>query len=241
MHLFCDEFTDVNDAEVGMAAVKLLARLGYEVLLVRPAASGRAMLSQGFLKKAKVLAETNVNFLGEKVSDDAPLVGIEPSAISCFKDEYPDLVRPELRDAARTLAGRSLMFEDFLAREMGAGRITPDAFTDAARNVRVHVHCHQKALSAVDPVVRVLGLPKNYKVAEIRSGCCGMAGAFGYQQDHYAVSMKVAEQVLLPAVRAAAPDDIVAASGTSCRHQIADGAGRRALHTAEVLFAALKR
>jgi len=230
VHLFCDEFTDVNDAEVGMAAVKLLAALGYEVLLVRPAASGRAMISQGFLKQAKRLAEANVAFLKEKVGDDAPLVGIEPSAISCFKDEYPDLVKPELREPARALAGRSLMFEDFLAREMDAGRITPEAFTDAARNVRVHVHCHQKALSAVDPVVRVLGLPRNYTVSEIPSGCCGMAGAFGYQQDHYAVSMKVAEQVLLPAVRAAAAEDIIAVSGTSCRHQIADGAGRRARH-----------
>jgi Fe-S oxidoreductase len=241
VHLYCDEFTDVNDAEVGMATVTLLAALGYEVLLVRPAASGRAMISQGFLRKAKRLAEANVAFLREKVSDDAPLVGIEPSAISCFKDEYPDLVSPDLRESARALAGQSLMFEEFVAREMDAGRITPDAFTDAARNVRVHVHCHQKALSAADPVVRVLGLPRNYKVSEIKSGCCGMAGAFGYQKDHYAVSMKVAEQVLLPAVRASGAEDIIAASGTSCRHQIADGAGCRARHTAEVLWEALKR
>jgi Fe-S oxidoreductase len=211
------------------------------VLLVRPAASGRAMISQGFLRKAKRFAEANVAFLREKVSDDAPLVGIEPSAISCFRDEYPDLVSPDLRESARALAGQSLMFEEFIAREMDAGRITPDAFTDAARNVRVHVHCHQKALSAADPVVRVLGLPRNYKVSEIKSGCCGMAGAFGYQKDHYAVSMKVAEQVLLPAVRASGAEDIIAASGTSCRHQIADGAGCRARHTAEVLWEALKR
>jgi Fe-S oxidoreductase len=241
VHLFCDEFTDVNDAQVGMAAVQVLAALGYEVLLVRPAASGRAMISQGFLKKAKVLAEANVAFLREVVGDDAPLVGIEPSAISCFKDEYPDLVSPDLREPARALAGRSLMFEEFIAREMDAGRITSEAFTAEARSVRVHVHCHQKALSSTDPVVRVLGLPRNYKVSAIPSGCCGMAGAFGYQKDHYAVSMKVAELVLLPAVRAAASDDIIAASGTSCRHQIADGADRRALHTAEVLFAALRR
>ena len=241
VHLYCDEFTDVNDAEVGMAAVTLLAALGYEVLLVRPAASGRAMISQGFLRKAKRLAEANVAFLREVVSDDAPLVGIEPSAISCFKDEYPDLVSPELREVARALAGRSLMFEEFIAREMDAGRITSEAFTAETRTVRVHVHCHQKALSSSDPVLRVLGLPRNYTVSAIPSGCCGMAGAFGYQKDHYAVSMKVAEQVLLPAVRAAAAEDIVAASGTSCRHQIADGAGRRAQHTAEVLLAALRR
>lgn len=240
VHLFCDEFTDLNDAHVGMVAVKLLAKLGYEVLLVRPAASGRAMISQGFLKKAKALAEANVGFLREVVSDDAPLVGIEPSAISCFKDEYPDLVGPELREAARSLAARSLMFEEFVSREMDAGRITSEAFTAEARTVRVHVHCHQKALSSSDLAVRVLRLPRNYTVSAIPSGCCGMAGAFGYQEDHYAVSMKVAEQVLLPTVRAA-NEDIVVASGTSCRHQIADGAGRRALHAAEVLYAALRR
>ncbi len=240
VHLFCDEFTDVNDAHVGIAAVKLLAALGYEVMLVRPAASGRALISQGFLRKAKRLADRNVAFLREVVDDEAPLVGIEPSAISCFKDEYPDLVSPHLKDAARALAGRSLMFEEFVAREMDAGRIGPEAFTDQARTVRVHVHCHQKALSSSDPVVRALALPQNYKVFAIPSGCCGMAGAFGYQQEHYGVSMKVAEQVLLPAIRAASPDDIVAASGTSCRHQIVDGSGRRAKHTAEILWEALE-
>lgn len=241
VHLFCDEFTDLNDAQIGIAAVKLLAALGYEVVLVRPAASGRAMISQGFLKQAKRLAEANVAFLRDRVSDDAPLVGIEPSAIACFKDEYADLVSPGLQQAARTLAGRSLMFEEFLAREIDAGRIAPEAFTDDAKNVHVHVHCHQKALSSSDAVVRVLGLPRNYKVAAIQSGCCGMAGAFGYQKDHFELSMKVAELTLLPAVRSALADDIVAASGTSCRHQIADGADRRALHTAEILFDALKR
>ena len=228
VHLFCDEFTDVNDAHVGIAAIKLLATLGYEVLLVRPAASGRAAISQGFLRNVKKLAERNVEALRGMVDDDAPLVGIEPSTISCFKDEYPDLVSPALRDDARALAARSLMFEEFIAREIDAGRISSDAFTDQARNVHVHVHCHQKALSSSDPVVRALGLPRHYKVSAIPSGCCGMAGAFGYQKDHYDVSLKVAEQVLLPAVRAAAADDIIAASGTSCRHQIKDGsAGAR--------------
>jgi FAD/FMN-containing dehydrogenase/Fe-S oxidoreductase len=240
VHLLCDEFTDVNDAQVGIAAVQLLAALGYEVMLVRVSASGRALISQGFLKKAKRLADRNLVFLREVVDDEAPLVGIEPSAISCFKDEYPDLVSPQLKDAARALAGRSLMFEEFIAREMDAGRIGPDAFTDQARTVRVHVHCHQKALSSSDLVVRALALPRNYKVSAIPSGCCGMAGAFGYQKDHYRVSMKVAEQVLLPAVRAASPDDIIAASGTSCRHQIVDGSGRRAKHTAEILWEALE-
>jgi FAD/FMN-containing dehydrogenase/Fe-S oxidoreductase len=240
VHLFCDEFTNVNDAHVGISAVMLLVALGYDVILVRPAASGRAAISQGFLKKGRELAEINVKSLREVIDDDAPLVGIEPSAIACFKDEYPDLVSPPLQAAARALAGRSLMFEEFIAAEMEGGRIRPDAFTDEARTVRVHVHCHQKALSSIDPVVRALGLPRNYTVATIPSGCCGMAGAFGYEKQHYELSMRVAEQVLLPVVRAAGADDIIAASGTSCRHQIADGTGRRAKHTAEILWEALK-
>jgi Fe-S oxidoreductase len=125
-------------------------------------------------------------------------------------------------------------------REMDAGRIGPDAFTDAARTVLVHVHCHQKALSSSATVLRVLGLPRNYTVREIPSYCCGMAGSFGYEKEHYAVSMKIAEIVLLPAVRAAGPNDIIAASGTSCRHQIADASSRTAQHPAEILFNAFK-
>jgi Fe-S oxidoreductase len=174
------------------------------------------------------------------IDDAAPLVGLEPSAISCFKDEYPDLVSPPLREAARALAGRSLMFEEFISREIEAGRIGPDSFTDAERRVLVHVHCHQKALTSSAAALRALSLPRNYRVEEIPSGCCGMAGAFGYEKEHYAVSMQIAEQVLLPAVRAAGPDDILAASGTSCRHQIADATPRRAKHPAEILCEALR-
>ena len=240
VHLFCDEFTNFNDVPVGIAAIKLLAALGYTVMLMRPGESGRAMISKGFLRRAARIADRNVTALHEVVDDEAPLVGLEPSAISCFKDEYPDLVSPHLRGNARTLAGHSLMFEEFIAREMDAGRIGPDAFTDAARTVLVHVHCHQKALSSSATVLRVLGLPRNYTVREIPSNCCGMAGAFGYEKEHYAVSMKIAELVLLPAVRAAGPDDIIAASGTSCRHQIADASSRTAQHPAEILFNALK-
>ncbi|WP_207917772.1 FAD-binding and (Fe-S)-binding domain-containing protein [Sodalis ligni] len=240
VHLFCDEFTNLNDAQVGIAAVRLLEVLGYEVVLVRPGESGRALISQGFLKRANRLADKNVAFLSGMVADDAPLVGVEPSAIACFKDEYPDLVSPDLRGDARVLAGHSLMFEEFIVREMEAGRIRSDSFTDAARTILVHVHCHQKALSSSDLVIRTLSLPLNYRVREIPSSCCGMGGAFGYEKEHYAISMKIAEQVLLPTVREAGPSDVIAASGTSCRHQILDGAARQAKHTAEILYEALK-
>ncbi|WP_078707083.1 FAD-binding and (Fe-S)-binding domain-containing protein [Consotaella salsifontis] len=241
VHLFCDEFTDLNDAHVGIAAMQLLRHLGYDVRLVRPGQSGRAMISQGFLRRAKACAERNVMALRDEVSKEAPLIAIEPSAIACFKDEYADLVDAELRQDARSLAAHSLMFEEFIAREMDRGAISADAFTDEARRVRVHVHCHQKSLSSPQIVRRVLSLPRNYDVAEIPSGCCGMAGAFGYEKEHYALSMRIGEQVLLPAVRAEDETTIIAASGTSCRHQIKDGTGRRARHTAEVLYEALKR
>jgi FAD/FMN-containing dehydrogenase/Fe-S oxidoreductase len=240
VHLLCDEFTDLNDAEIGIAAVKLLQALGYEVDLVRIDQSGRALVSQGFLRAAKVHAERNVKLLVNVVTDEEPLVAIEPSAISCVIDEYADLVSAGLRAGAGAVAGRSYMFEDFLLHEMERGRITSAAFTSEVRTVHVHVHCHQKSLSSADAVARVLGLPQNYAVKTIPSGCCGMAGAFGYEAEHYDVSMRIAEEVLLPAVRRAAPADIIAASGTSCRHQIKDGTGRRAKHTAEILYEALR-
>ncbi|MDQ2078759.1 FAD-linked oxidase C-terminal domain-containing protein [Xanthobacteraceae bacterium Astr-EGSB] len=240
VHLLCDEFTDLNDAEIGIAAVKLFERLGYEVDLVHIGQSGRALISQGFLRAAKVEAERNVRSLADVVTDDAPLIAIEPSAISCFIDEYADLVSPQLRAGAVMLAGRSYMFEDFILREMEHGRISADAFTDEPRTVHVHVHCHQKALSSAEAVARVLALPRNYTVKTIPSGCCGMAGAFGYEAEHHDVSMRIAEEVLLPAVRRAPPADIIAASGTSCRHQIKDGTDRRARHTAEILHEALR-
>jgi FAD/FMN-containing dehydrogenase/Fe-S oxidoreductase len=241
VHLLCDEFTDLNDAGIGIAAVGLLDALGYEVRLVRVGESGRALISQGFLQAARSHVDRNVLALSDIVDDDVPLIAVEPSAISCFIDEYGDLASAALRGKAAELAKRSYMFEDFIAREMERGLITADAFTQEARTVHVHVHCHQKSLSSAAVVARVLALPRNYTVKSIASGCCGMAGGFGYEAEHYAVSMRIAEQVLLPAVRSAGAEDIIAASGTSCRHQIKDGTGRRAKHTAEILYEALKR
>ena len=133
-----------------------------------------------------------------------------------------------------------LLLDEFLARAAAAGRIGPDAFTADSRRVLVHGHCHQKALSSMDPTVAILSLPRNYAVEAIPSGCCGMAGSFGYEREHFEVSMQIGELVLFPAVRAAAADTILAAPGTSCRHQILDGTGRQALHPAEILHAALR-
>lgn len=239
VHLFCDEFTDYNDARVGIKTIRLLNRLGYEVLIPAHVDSGRAQISKGLLRAAQRLAVRNVELLQGVVSAEAPLIGIEPSAILGFRDEVPDLVPAHLVDGARRLARHALLIDEFIAREAEAGRIGPEAFTAAAQQIKLHGHCHQKALASVSPTVKALQLPANYQVQVIPSGCCGMAGSFGYEAEHYAVSMQVGELVLLPAVRSTPAGTLIAAPGTSCRHQIKDGTGRIALHPAEILHDAL--
>ncbi len=239
VHLFCDEFTNFHDADAGIKAVRLLNRLGYKVIIPEQVDSGRAQLSKGFVRAAQRLAIGNVERLAPRITDEAPLVGLEPSALLGFRDEYPDLVPAPLRPAARRLAGQALLFEEFVAREADAGHILPEAFTTERREIKLHGHCHQKALSSLQPAVRALTLPANYRVDVIPSGCCGMAGSFGYEAEHFAVSQQIGELVLFPAVRAAAAAALIAAAGTSCRHQIRDGTGRRALHPAEILHDAL--
>ncbi len=197
--------------------------------------SGRASLSKGLVRRAKSFAEENVRLLSPIVSADEPLIGIEPSAILGFRDEYPALVDPSLRESARRLAPHCLMLDEFLAAEIDAGRIDSSLFTREARSIHLHGHCHQKALASVEPTVRMLSLPENYQVTVIPSGCCGMAGSFGYEVEHYEVSVNVGELVLFPTVRGLEKNAIIAASGTSCRHQIHDGTGRVALHPAQVL------
>lgn len=237
--IFCDEFTNYNDAEIGSTAVKLLDRLGYEVEMPAHGESGRAHLSKGLIKDAKKLAERNINLLADKVSADTPLIGIEPSAIFSFKDEYIDLTKGEMKEKARKIAEHTFLIDEFLAEEIQKGKIQADQFTTEKKRVRLHGHCHQKALSSQVPTKRMLSLPKNYEVLIIPSGCCGMAGSFGYEKEHYEVSMKIGELVLFPTVRNEADETIIAAPGTSCRHQIKDGTGRGAKHPVEVLWEAL--
>jgi Fe-S oxidoreductase len=240
VHLFCDEFTNYNDTPVGIKAVELLNRLGYEVVIPKHVESGRAHFSKGLIRQARKFAIRNVELLEKVITDAEPLIGIEPSAILGFRDEYPDLVPDRLKAAARTLAGRALLIDEFIAREADAGRIGRDAFKKESRAIKLHGHCHQKALSSVVPTVKMLELA-GHEVSAIPSGCCGMAGSFGYEAEHFEVSQKVAELVLFPAVRSASEETIVAAPGTSCRHQIKDGTGRKALHPVEILHAALKQ
>jgi Fe-S oxidoreductase len=219
--------------------VRLLNRLGYEVVIPRHVDSGRAQISKGLLRAAQKLATRNVELLKDVASPETPLVGIEPSAILGFRDEVPDLVPDRLIEAAKALARNALLIDEFIAREADSGRIRREAFTQETRHIKLHGHCHQKALASLAPTVKALELPIDYKVQVIPSGCCGMAGSFGYEKEHFAISMRVGDLVLLPAVRSAPPDTIIAAPGTSCRHQIKDGTGRVALHPVEILHDAL--
>ncbi|MEO1032118.1 MAG: FAD-binding oxidoreductase, partial [Bacteroidota bacterium] len=199
--------------------------------------SGRSFLSKGFLDEAKAIANKNVAFFKNNVNDDFYLLGIEPSAILTFKDEYPKLT--DDKEAAIAIAKRIFLIEDFIQQEIALGNITSKQFTTEPKTIKFHGHCHQKALANQKSSFDILNLPENYKVTIIPSGCCGMAGSFGYEKEHYDVSMQIGEQTLFPAVRNASEDTIIAANGTSCRHQIKDGTGKIAKHPVTVLKEAL--
>ncbi|MDQ6814741.1 MAG: FAD-binding protein [Bacteroidota bacterium] len=239
VYLFCDEFTNYNDTEIGIKAVLLLERLGYEVDIPQHEESGRAWLSKGLLRAAKKIAQKNVALLSEIVSETTPMIGIEPSAILTFRDEYIDLVDEADLQKAQELSSHVYLIDEFLTKEAAKGTITKEQFTKEKKLIKLHGHCQQKAWSALPASVKMLSLPENYTVETIPSGCCGMAGSFGYEKEHYDISMQIGELVLLPIVRKQPADVTIAAPGTSCRHQIKDGTGRRALHTIEVLYDAL--
>lgn len=240
VYFFCDEFTNLNDAHIGIKAVELLTKLGYDVIMPAHAESGRAHISKGLLPAAQEMAKQNVNIFKDVVNKNTPLIGIEPSAILSFRDEYAKLVGKENQAVAKELGKNALLFEEFIAREIDNKNITSESFTKNKKKILLHGHCHQKALSSTDVSAWALGLPENYEVEVIPSGCCGMAGSFGYEKEHYEVSMQIGELILFPVIKNVKEDVIIAASGTSCRHQILDGTERKALHPAEVLWAALQ-
>jgi Fe-S oxidoreductase len=241
VYFFADEFTNYNDSDIGIKAIKLLIRLGYEVIIPEHTESGRSAISKGFLKKARAIARENIQVLSDLISDEHPLIGTEPSAILSFRDEYPALVGDDLAQKANDLAKNCLLIEEFLEKEIKAGNIKRESFNKESRKIKLHGHCHQKALASLTPTRKVLEFPENYKVELIPSGCCGMAGSFGYEKEHYEVSMNIGELVLFPAVRNTEKETIIAAPGTSCRHQIMDGTGRIAKHPVEILYDALNK
>lgn len=239
VYLFCDEFTNFNDAKLGQMAIELLYTLNYQVRLIAHPESGRAAISKGLLDYAKKCANENTSLFADLITPDTPLLGIEPSAILSFRDEYPRLVDHEKRSTALKIKPDCLLIEEFIVREIQAGNITAERFTTRSRQLLLHGHCHQKALSDIQETVWALSLPENYHVTVIPSGCCGMAGSFGYEKEHYGISQQIGELVLFPAVRNADLETIIVANGTSCRHQITDGTGRTGQHLVEVLWEAV--
>ena len=246
VYLFADEFTNFQEAELGLTFAKLLLHLGYEVEIPKHVESGRAAISKGNLKLAKKFALKNVDLLKDKVSEQTPLVGIEPSCILSFRDEYPDLVPAELRFQAQQLGRNALLFDEFIMREVKAGRITANDFKTDEVEIWLHGHCHQKALVGTEKTVAALKLLQGAKVHVIPSGCCGMAGSFGYEKEHYKTSLAIGEMVLFPTIRKAVDNTegtipcIVSAPGTSCRQQILDGTGVHAVHPIEILYRWMK-
>lgn len=239
VYLFADEFTSRQEAGLGLAFARLLIQLGYSVEIPKHVESGRAAFSKGCLHLAKKLAVRNVRLLSGKVNEETPLVGIEPSCILSFRDEYPDIVPAQMRDKAKSLASCCLLFDEFILRETASGRIPKSAFKALDADIWLHGHCHQKSLVGIGKCTELLRLIPGAKVNVIPSGCCGMAGSFGYEKEHYATSMEIGEMVLFPAVRKAVKNStrevIIAAPGTSCRQQILDGTGVKAVHPIEIL------
>jgi FAD/FMN-containing dehydrogenase/Fe-S oxidoreductase len=236
--LFVDTFNRYFEVDVARAALRVLDAAGYDVVFAagagggRPLCCGRTYLAAGAIADARAEAQRTIAALRPYVARGAVIVGLEPSCLLTLRDEFVSLVPG---DDARALAGAALLFEEFVAREVAAGRWSLTLQALPERVAFLHGHCHQKAFGALPAVVQTLRLVPDLEVKTIATSCCGMAGTFGYEREHYDVSLAMAERSLLPAVRSAPADALVVTDGVSCRHQIADGADRHAVHVAQVL------
>jgi FAD/FMN-containing dehydrogenase/Fe-S oxidoreductase len=239
--LFADTFNNWLEGENLEAAASALEATGHRVIPVadgdsRPLCCGRTYLTAGMVDRARVEARRTLDALANALDAGVPIVGLEPSCIYTFRDEYPAMFPGDARAAK---SARVELIDEYLAREMGQGRIAPRWKAHAPREIRVHGHCHQKAFGTFGATLEMLRAIPGAKVEAIESGCCGMAGAFGHEKGHYDVSLKMGEAALLPAVRAAPAMASIAATGTSCRTQIVDGTGRPAVHPIRLIAEAL--
>lgn len=241
LFFFIDEFSNYYDTVIGEKALKLLTKMGYHLELLPLKESGRSFLSKGLLKQARRLADYNTKICFSRFDADFILVGLEPSAVLSYRDEYPELVSQPLRSQAKAVASRVLLVDEFLSQELENGNIDRNLFSSEKKEILFHTHCHQKALAKSESVKNMLSIPKSYHVTEIDSGCCGMAGSFGYEKEHYALSQQIGELKLFPAVRKNKHAHAIVASGTSCRHQIAESTDTQALHPVELLYEAIFR
>jgi Fe-S oxidoreductase len=230
--LFHDTFINFNYPEIGIATTQLLEAAGYEVRLVERACCGRPMISKGFPDAARTNAEFNIGKLYPLVKAGYSVVGCEPSCILTFRDEYPDLVKGS---PAQEVGRASFLLEEFIVKEKQAGRWKLP-FRKQETRALIHGHCHEKALIGSRFLKEAIALA--YPVEEIDSGCCGMAGSFGFEKEHYEISMAIGSRRLFPAIEKA-PEAIVVAPGVSCRQQVEHATGRRALHPSEALIRAI--
>lgn len=238
IYIYIDEFSRFQDTNVAKKAVALFSALGYKVKKAPVCESGRIAISKGMLKRAKKIARKNIEALLSVISKDSPLVGLEPSALLSLRDEYPVLANEF--DGLEEMNRNVYLFDEFIAKEIDENRIKSSSFTDKEEHILLHGHCQQKALIGTACMEKILSLPKNYKVEVLPTGCCGMAGSYGYEKRHYEMSKRIAESVLVPAIKNAPEETIVAAPGTSCREQIRHFTSREALHPLEILYNALK-
>ena len=242
--LFNDTFMNYNYPQIGKAAVEVLERAGFSVSLANARCCGRPMISKGLLDKSRDLARHNVDLLYPYARRGIPIVGCEPSCLLTLRDEYPDLLRGEhvpsdSKEKAEAVAANSYLIDEYLAMLQEKGDLRLE-FTDIKKKVLFHGHCHQKALVGTRQSMAALRLPPGYQVEEVSSGCCGMAGSFGYEREHYQISMAIGGQHLFPAVEAKASDWEMAVMGISCRQQIEHGTGMKARHLVEVLRDAVR-
>ena len=229
--LFNDTYMNYNYTSIGIAATEVLELAGFKVVLANPVCCGRPMLSKGLMAKAAGNAHQNVEALYEHAQRGTPIIGCEPSCLLSLRDEYLELVPGE---KSATVARNSYLIDEFLAKLAEAGDLGLD-FNKTARKILFHGHCHQKALSGTGTALNTLRMPPNYEVQDVNAGCCGMAGAFGYEKEHYDISMSIGDMTLFPAVKSKDDSWEVAVSGVSCRQQVESGTGRRARHIIEVL------
>ena len=232
--LFNDTFTNYNEPEIGMAAAGVLDAAGVGVRVVPHSCCGRPLISTGQLDQARALAQANTGALFDAASRGERILFLEPSCLSAMREDAPALLRGDDQRRARVVGEACILFEDYVEREWAAGRLSLN-LKAGPPTVVLHGHCHQKSMGLVPSARALLSRIPSCTVVDLDSGCCGMAGSFGYSKDHYEVSRQIGERRLLPAARALRPGDVLAAAGTSCRHQVAHFAGVEAQHPAVLL------
>jgi Fe-S oxidoreductase len=240
--LFNDTFNTYNYPHVAVAATEVLEAAGFEIILPGHKCCGRPMISKGLVHKARKAAQDTVDRLAPFAEQGIPIVGLEPSCLLSMRDEYLYLLPDDAR--VTIVAEHCYTFEEFMAKLAGEGQLnlefTDEAHLNGGRQILLHGHCQQKSLVGTAPSKRTLTVPAGYTITEVDSGCCGLAGSFGYEAEHYDISLAMGERRLFPAVREQDETVTIAAAGASCRQQVKHGTGKQVMHPAEILRAAIK-